>query len=91
MVCQKQSVRKKQTSRDQKQPVYKRFTELNAKKTDVLIEMFRKVYQRKIQIDYILFDSWFATMSLILKLLKVNNNCHDSIFTNKFKIPTASL
>ena len=73
-LSKKERNKQKKTSRDHKQPVYKRFAELNAKKTNVLIEMFRRINKRKIQIDYILFDSWFTTMSLILKLKKVNKN-----------------
>ena len=34
--------------------------------------MFKRINQRKIDVDYILTDSWFTTMSLISKLLKIN-------------------
>ena len=36
--------------------------------------MFRRINQRKIPVNYILFDSWFTSMSLIKKLLSVNKN-----------------
>ncbi len=62
----------KKTNRDSKLPVYKRFKELNSKKNEIIIQMFRRINKRKIDVDYILMDSWFTTMSLISKLQKVN-------------------
>lgn len=69
----KQRKNQKKTNRDSKQPVYKRFKELNSKKNDIIVQMFKRINQRKIDVDYILMDSWFTTMTLISKLLKVNN------------------
>lgn len=62
----------KETKRDTKQPVIKRYKELNAKKTDILIQMFKRIKKRKIDVDYILFDSWFTSILLISKLLKIS-------------------
>ncbi len=70
----KERKNQKKTVRDTKQPVYRRFKELNSKKNDVIIQMFKRINQRKINVDYILIDSWFTTMTLISKLLKVNGN-----------------
>jgi len=71
-LSKKEYKRQKKTKRDSKQPVAKRYKELNSKKTDVLIQMFKRITQRKIKVDYILFDSWFTSVLLISKLLKVN-------------------
>lgn len=53
---------------------YHRFSELNTKKTDSLIRMFKRVCKRKIKIDYILVDSWFTSLSLIKELKSVNKD-----------------
>ena len=68
--------RKKQhkTTRKKGLPVVKRFKELNAKKTDIIIEMFKRINRRKISVEYILMDSWFTNISLIKKLLSVNKS-----------------
>jgi len=42
----------------------------------MLVDMFKSINQRKIEVDYILTDSWFTFMSLINKLLKVNKKVH---------------
>jgi len=73
-LSKKESKHQKKTKRDHSLPVYKRFTELNSKKTDVLIEMFKRINKRQIRVDYILIDSWFTTMSLISRFLKVNKD-----------------
>jgi len=64
----------KKTDRDNKRPVFNRFKELNSKKTEIIIQMFKRINQRKIQVDYILMDSWFTTMTIISELLKVNKS-----------------
>ena len=73
-LSKKELKKQKKTSRDKKLPVYKRFKELNSKKTEMVIHMFRRINQRKITVDYILFDSWFTSMGLIKKLLSVNKS-----------------
>ena len=75
-LSKKEFKKQKKTSRDKKLPAYKRFKELNSKKTEMVIQMFRRINQRKIHVDYILFDSWFTSMSLIKKLLSVNKSVH---------------
>ena len=40
----------------------------------MVIQMFRRINQRKIPVDYILFDSWFTSISLIKKLLSINKS-----------------
>lgn len=70
-LSKKELKNQKKTKRDSKLPVTKRFKELNEKKTDVLVQMFKRIKQRKIEVDYILFDSWFTSISLISRLLKV--------------------
>lgn len=72
-LTKKEYKNQKKTKRDSKQPVTKRFKELKAKKTAVLVQMFKRIKKRKIAVDYILFDSWFTSMSLISKLLNVAN------------------
>lgn len=71
-LTKKEFKKQKKTTRDNELSVYKRFKELNAKKTEMVIQMFRRINQRKILVDYILFDSWFTSMSLIKKLLSIN-------------------
>ena len=75
-LSKKQRKQQKKTKRDKGLPVAKRFKELNSKKTDMLVDMFKRINQRKIEVDYILTDSWFTSMSLINKLLGVNKNVH---------------
>jgi len=75
-LTKKQRKQQKKTKRDKGLPVAKRFKELNSKKTDMLVDMFKRIHQRKIEVDYILTDSWFTSMSLINKLLKVNKKVH---------------
>jgi hypothetical protein len=70
----KELKKQKKTNRDKKLPVYKRFKELNSKKTEMVIQMFRRINQRKIPVDYILFDSWFTSIFLIKKLLSINKS-----------------
>ena len=72
-LTKKEYKKQKRTKCDSKLPVTKRFKELNAKKTDILVQMFKRIKKRKIEVDYILFDSWFTSISLISKLLKVAN------------------
>ena len=72
-LTKKEYKKQKKTKRHPKQPVTKRFKELNAKKTDILVQMFKRIKKRKIEVDYILFDSWFTSTSLISKLLNVAN------------------
>ena len=73
-LSRKELKKQKNTSRNKKLPVHKRFKELNAKKTEMVIQMFRRINQRKIPVDYILFDSWFTSMGLIKKLLSINKS-----------------
>ncbi len=75
-LTKKEFKKQKKTKRDNKLPASKRFKELNFKKTDMVVQMFKRINQRKIEVDYILFDSWFTTMGLIKKLLGVNKNTH---------------
>lgn len=75
-LSKKELKKQKKSSREVQSPVYKRFKELNSKKTDVIVQMFRRINQRKIAVDYILFDSWFTSMSLIKKFLSINKRIH---------------
>lgn len=75
-LTKKEFKKQKKTKRDNELPASKRFKELNFKKTDMVVQMFKRINQRKIEVDYILFDSWFSTMGLIKKLLRVNKNVH---------------
>jgi len=73
-LSKKQQKAQKKTKRQKGSPVIKRFKELNSKKNDVLVQMFKRVNQRRIEVNYILIDSWFTTISLINKLQNVNND-----------------
>ena len=73
-LSKKEMRNQKKTKRNNHDPVRKRFKELNAKKNDIIIQMFKRVNQRKIHVDYILIDSWFTTITLISKFLKVNKS-----------------
>ncbi len=64
--------KQKKTKREKGTPVLRRFKELDSKKNDVLIQMFKRVNQRKVPVDFILIDSWFTTITLLNKLMKVN-------------------
>jgi hypothetical protein len=64
----------KKTKREKGSAVLKRFKELNAKKNDIIVQMFKRVNHRKIEVDYILTDSWFTTTTLIRKLLSINKS-----------------
>jgi len=75
-LSKKEYKKQKSTKRAEGSFCLKRFKELNSKKITVIIEMFRRINQRQIPVDYLLFDSWFTTISLIEKLLKINNNIH---------------
>lgn len=75
-LTKKQRKQQKKTKRDKGLPVANRFKELNLKKTDMLVAMFKRIHQRKIEVDYILTDSWFTSISLINKLLKVDRKVH---------------
>lgn len=75
-LSKKEYKQQKKTKRDKKLPVLKRYKELNAKKSEMVVEMFKRINKRKIDVEYILLDSWFTSMSLIKKLLKVNKQVH---------------
>ncbi len=72
-LTKKEYKNQKKTKREKGSPVLKRFKELNSKKNDIIVEMFKRVNQRKISVDYILIDSWFTTITLFNKLIKVND------------------
>ena len=50
-------------------PAGKRSKELGCKKTDVLLEMIKR--HRHYQVDYILADSWFCSLSFLKSLLEI--------------------
>ena len=64
-LTRKQRKQQKKTNRDKNVPVLKRFKELDLKKTDILVDMFKRINQRKIEVDYVLMDSWFTSIELI--------------------------
>jgi len=64
------------TNRDKSTHTRKRYSELNKKKTEIVVEMFRRINKRKITVDYILIDSWFTTANLIKNFLSVNKSVH---------------
>lgn len=75
-LTKKQRKEQKKTKRSKSLPVFKRFRELNIKKTDMVVSMFKRINKRNMKVDYILFDSWFTSMKLIKELRSVNTNVH---------------
>ena len=64
--------KQKKTQRNSKSPVFNRFKELNSKKNEMIVQMYKRINQRKIAVDYILIDSWFTSMSIVSSFLKIN-------------------
>lgn len=75
-LSKKDNKSQKKTKREAGSFSIKRFTELNSKKSNIIVDMFKRINQRRIHVDYILIDSWFTSISLIKSLLKVNNSVH---------------
>ena len=75
-LSKKEYKQQKHTKREKNLPVSKRFNELNRKKSAMVVDMFKRINKRKIEVEYILLDSWFTSMSLIKNLLKVKNDVH---------------
>jgi len=73
-LTKKEHKNQKRTKREKGTAVLKRFKELNSKKNDIIVQMFKRVNQRKISVDYILIDSWFTTITLLNKLIRVNSS-----------------
>ena len=71
-LTKKEYRKQKKTKREKGSPVLRRFKELNCKKNDIIIEMFKRANQRRITVDYILIDSWFTTITLLKKLMLIN-------------------
>jgi hypothetical protein len=72
----KQRKAQKKTPRCSKTFAAKRYQELNKKKTDLLVQMFARVIKRKINVDYILMDSWFTSVGLLKKLRSISDSTH---------------
>jgi hypothetical protein len=72
----KQRKKQKNVSRCKRTKAYKRYAELNKKKTDALISMFSRICKRKIKVDYILIDTWFTSIGLIKKIRNINTTTH---------------
>ena len=72
----KQRKAQKKTPRCDKTSAAKRYKELNKKKTDLLVQMFSRVVKRRIQVDYILMDSWFTGVGLLKKLRSICSSTH---------------
>ncbi|MEA1893115.1 MAG: transposase [Campylobacterota bacterium] len=75
-LTKKEYKNQKKTQRENGMPVVRRFKELNKKKNEIIIQMFKRINQRKISVDYILIDSWFTTISLLSKLIQINKKIH---------------
>lgn len=92
-LTRKQRNAQKKTQRCSKTPTAKRYNELNEKKTDVLVQMFARVVRRKIQVDYILIDTWFTSMGLIKRLRNISSATHIIgmyKYNSKIKVGTKS-
>jgi hypothetical protein len=72
----KQRKAQKKTPRCSKTVAAKRFSELNKKKTDLVVQMFSRAVKRKIPVDYILTDSWFTSVGLLKKLRSICSSTH---------------
>ena len=75
-LTQKERKKQKNTHRLKEFKTSKRFNELNMKKTDSLISMFKRIKKRNIKVDYILIDSWFTSSSLIKKIKEITSKTH---------------
>jgi hypothetical protein len=75
-LTQKERSKQKKTNRTNSNYARTRFKELNKKKTDVMIDMFKRIIKRKITVDYILIDSWFTSVDVIKRFLNINNKIH---------------
>jgi len=75
-LTKKQRKAQKKTARCNRTPAAKRYKELNKKKTDLLVQMFSRVVKRKIEVDYILMDSWFTGVGLLKKLRSICSSTH---------------
>ena len=73
-LSKKEYNKQKKTKRAKGTPVLKRFKELNSKKSEIIVQMFKRINQRKIFVDYILIDSWFTTTTLIAKFMETNKS-----------------
>ena len=72
----KQRKAQKRTLRCNKTVAAKRYKELNKKKTDLLVQMFSRIVNRKIPVDYILMDTWFTGVGLLKKLRGICSSTH---------------
>jgi len=75
-LTKKQQRNQKTTKRKKGSPALRRFRELDYKKNQVILQMYKKIKQRKIPVDYILIDSWFTTITLLKKLQCINKKTH---------------
>jgi hypothetical protein len=75
-LTKKQQRNQKRTKRKKGSPVLRRFRELDYKKNQVILQMYKRIKQRKIPVDYILIDSWFTTITLLKKLQSINKKTH---------------
>ena len=73
-LSKKEYKNQKKTKRENGLPVLRRFKELNSKKNDIIVQMFKRINQRKILVDYILIDSWFTTITLLAKFMETNKS-----------------
>jgi hypothetical protein len=71
-LTKKQLKNQTKTKRDIKSKAYKRYTELTKTKTDMLLKMFSRIIKKKIEVEYVLIDSWFTSISLIKKLQQIS-------------------
>lgn len=51
--------------RELKTSAYERVRETDASKIDIMLQMFKRAIKQKLQIDYVLIDSWFTCEQLI--------------------------
>ena len=75
-LTKKQRKNQKRTNRDKSSAAAKRYLELDQKKTSIVVDIFKRIKKRRINVDYILIDSWFTSVSLIKTFLSVNKLVH---------------
>ena len=63
-------------------PNKERAEEIDEKKTTQMLKMFKRAINNKIEIDYVLIDSWFTHLAIISEVIKENIN-----LIGMYKIP----
>lgn len=72
----KQRERRKSPPPAEGTPASVRHSEYTRSKIEMLIEMLRRVHMRRIDFDYLLIDSWFMCLKVIMSVLGLKGTHH---------------